>query len=318
MTGSRNPRRSVLKSLVGVGTMSVAGCLRTPESSTMTDPASKTDTNDAEFVVSRFDVSTSKTAPTKQYFFRITDAYSTSTVEEENGDQTILDVSDVEDPAVRETLKDIILVGDDHWVRRDEIPDRLLQVIREVDFFTWESHTDPGDTYTHWKIEIYRAFPDRKPVIEFSAELVDDRITRGDPGAIKFSLSNTDDHTQIVQSGTVPPFSILWAEAPESKERALLWRDYVEEGEGCVNFRDDDSGLVRCDIGINVPIDPGETINRTYQLRSGFDREALAKSGFDTAGRYTVTETLRYYRDGEEQGPSTHVDWRVEFDLEEA
>lgn len=119
---------------------------------------------------------------------------------------------------------------------------------------------------------------------------------------------------QEVFSGTVPPFSVLWADA-SGDDQALLWRDYTREG--CVNFGEveGEAVMMRCDIGVTTPIDPGETIEKRYELRPGFDRDALAGDGFDAAGRYTVAETLDYHRQGRGQGPSTQVDWTVELDL---
>lgn len=333
----RHARRRVLKT-IGTGGLlgmtGVAGCVRNTGSNTPTaSPESTTADSDgntpthttgsssigvasnAEFRVSGFDVSTTKTAPQKSYFLRITKSYSESAVQDEAGVQTIRDVSDVADPAVQATLKDILSEGK---IWRSEIPDGLQEVVQEVDFFTWESHSDPGDTYTHWGIKIYSAYPNRDPVVEFSAELVDDRVAPDDPGAIEFVLTNTADTTQVVFSGTVPPFSVLMADAPGAKDRALLWRDYEEEG--CVSFQETDGnpGMLVCAIGVNTPIDPGETVKKRYRLRPTFDRDSLAGWGFDTPGEYSINETLTYHREGDAQGPSTHVDWQVRFNLEEA
>lgn len=321
MSKGQTYRRDFLKSVGAFGLTGLPGCLKTPvssasndspvetKSSTLTDAPAKTRVTDSDFVVSNLNVSTSKTEPTKRYFLRITKVYTRSS----SGDvQTVRDVSEVVDPAVRATLKDILRSGK---IWRDELPERFRDVVQEVDAFKWDAYTDEDDRATHWGIGIYRAFPDREPVVEFAAELVDERITPEDPGAITFSLKNTGEQTQTVFSGTVPPFSLLWAETPGQTGRALLWRDYIEEG--CVDIYDIDREprMSICDIGKNTPIEPGETLKRTYELRANFDREPLAKWGFNIPGQYTVDETLTYHREAEVQGPSTHVEWGVEFDL---
>lgn len=308
-------RRTVL---AAGGAALLAGCIGasstdgSPSTGTTTDSPAGTGTSGNEFVVSDFEVSTTKVAATERYYLRITDVYSTDAVEREGGDPTIRDVSEIDDPALRATVKEVL---DDGKVWREEIPAGLGALADRVDFFTWEADTDPEDTATHWGIEVYRSHPGREPVVEFSAELVDDHVAPDDPGEIAFSLTNTCDRVQTVFSGTVPPFSVLWAEAPDD-ERALLWRNYTEEGCVVLGEVNGEPAMTRCDIGIMTPIDPGETIEKRYELRSAFDHAALVGYGFDTPGSYTVADTVSYYPDNRAQGPSTNVDWTVEFDLE--
>lgn len=311
-------RRTVLAT---AGAAFLAGCLgsssgndspSTSADGTTTDALAGSGASGERFAVSEFEVSTTKVAPTEQYYLRITHVYSTDAVEREEGEQTIRDVSAIDDPALRSSVKAILSEGK---IWRAEIPSGLRALTERVDFFTWDANTDPEDTATHWGIDVYRARPDREPVVELDAELVDDRVAPDDPGVIAFSLTNTGDHAQEVFSGTVPPFSVLWADASGDDDRALLWRDYTREG--CVNFGEVDGEAVMswCAIGITTPIDPGETIEKRYELRPGFDHEALANYGFDAPGRYTVAETLDYHLQGQNQGPSTQVDWTVELDL---
>jgi hypothetical protein len=313
-------RRTVLAS---VGSALLAGCLgsrstgRSPSTTTdgltTTTPTHGTVRGSDGFAVSEFDVSTTKLAPPKRYYLRITEVYSTDAVDREAGEQTVRDVSEIDDPELKETVETILSDGK---VWREGIPQGLRELTERVDFFTWEANPDPDATATHWGIRVYRAHPERNPVVEFAAELVDDRVAPGDPGAIAFSVTNTGDRTQAVFSGTVPPFSVLWAEAPGGNDRALLWRDYAEEGGVSFGERDGESVLVTYDVGVTTPIAPGETVEKRYELRPGFDRDALTGYGFDAPGRYVVAETLNYHRHRESQGPSTEVDWSVEFELE--
>ncbi|WP_435361649.1 hypothetical protein [Haloarchaeobius sp. DFWS5] len=302
-----------------IGAALPAGCLGTadttdgsPSTTNTGSSATEVPSNDG-FSVTAFDVSTTKVAPEKQYFVRIDKVYSTDAVSREEGEQTILDVDDIESSEHRNVVKMSLSEGK---VWRDSVPDRLRELTERVDFFTWESDTDPDATATHWGVAVYRAFPDREPVLEFGAELVDDHVAPDDPGAIVFSLTNVGDDVQSVFSGAAPPFSILWAERTDTDAQALLWRDYVEED--CVSVRetDGDTSLVWCDIGITTDIEPGETVERRYEIRSQFDRDALAEPAFDSPGEYSLDETLEYHRSGEVQGPWTNVDWRVEFTLE--
>ncbi|WP_267642759.1 hypothetical protein [Haloarchaeobius amylolyticus] len=314
-------RRNVLASL---GATLVAGCTTTltgddPATTTTTAGDPPTDTpagtggTTAEFTVSEFDLATTKVGPTKPYYLRITAVYSAEAVEREEGDQTVMDVSEIENPEHRAVVKEILSEGK-LW--REAVPDGLQALTERVDFFTWEANTDSDDTASHWGVAVYQADPDGDPALQFDAELVDDHLAPGDPGVIAFSLTNTGDQTQSVFSGTVPPFSVLFADGPRDDQRALLWRDYTEEG--CVSFAevDGEATLMTCSIGISTPVEPGETIEKEYELRPAFEHDALRELAFDAPGRYTVAETLSYERDGVGQGPSTEVDWRVEFELE--
>jgi hypothetical protein len=125
-----------------------------------------------------------------------------------------------------------------------------------------------------------------------------------------------DSHEPLSPGPVLQRRAGFWAEAPGGNDRALLWRDYAEEGGVSFGERDGESVLVTYDVGVTTPIAPGETVEKRYELRPGFDRDALTGYGFDAPGRYVVAETLNYHRHRESQGPSTEVDWSVEFELE--
>jgi hypothetical protein len=291
--------------LAAAGTAMLAGCLTAP-------PAGGGEGHSETLRVVDFDVTRTQIAPTKRYFCRITDVYSTAAVERESGTPTVKDVSAIEDPAVREAVREILRTGK-LW--REEIPTGLTAVTERVDFFTWEARTEPEDTATHWGIAVYETAPEADPVLRFDAELLEDRIGPDAPAAIEFSLANEGDWPVEVFSGTVPPFSVLWAEREADAGRALLWREYAAEG--CVGFAavDGETVVERCSIGVLTPIEPGATITRRYELRHGFDEPALSGAGFDEPGAYRVRDTLSYHREAAPQGPSTEVDWSVSFDL---
>lgn len=256
---------------------------------------------DTEFRVTDFTVSTEKVVPEKPYFVRVTSHFSAEAVERESGPQQVRDVGDVENPAVREVLEAVLREGE---VWRDEIPDGLRELTEAVDFFTWAAGTDPDRTHTHWGVAVYDAHPDRQPVVEFDATLVDDAVAPGDPATVAFSLTNVGDHRQEVFGGTVAPFGVLRAERDGG--RVPLWRDYEREGGVSVTA----DGLVVDSVGVLTPIEPGETIEKEYDLRLSTPvGDELA------ADDYVASGTLSYHRDGQPQGPSTEVEWAVEFSV---
>lgn len=238
-------RRRALLAALGATT---AGCLGGP--APPADPSGQSSDQPpspepgAELRVADLAVSTTKVAPEKRYLVRITHHYSADAVEREPGDQHVVDVSEVADPAVRAVLEEVLREGE---LRRDAVPGGLRELTERVDFFTWDAATNTGQTYTHWGVAVYRAHPDRPPVVEFDAALVDTGVSADDPATVAFSLTNVGDHVQKVSSGTVPPFGVLWAEGGGG--RVLLWRDYEEEG--CVTFSDDGMGV--CAIGKLTP-----------------------------------------------------------------
>ncbi len=88
----------------------------------------------------------------------------------------------------------------------------------------------------------------------------------------------------------------------------VLWRDY--EAADCVSVTDD--GMAVRSVGVQTPIDPGETIRREYDLRrSPPVGDALA------AGDYVVGKRLGYSRPDGEAGPGTQVEWEVSFSMVE-
>lgn len=113
-------RRTVLASAGSALLASCVGSLPADEPSLTTtgrmttNPLTDTDTPSDEFTVSEFDVSTTKVAPSKRYYLRITSVYSTAAVEREEGERTIRDVSEIDEREHRATIKDI-LSGRNLW-----------------------------------------------------------------------------------------------------------------------------------------------------------------------------------------------------------
>lgn len=294
-------RRALLASIPA--SLTLAGCI-TPPSSSRDTTTTVTSGSDAAFTVTNLAVETETVAPTHRYLVRITKVYSADAVSREPGDPTVVDVSEVTDADVRSVLERVLSEG---RIRQDTIPDGLREITERVDFFTWESTTDPDDTASHWAIEVFESDPEAGPALAFDAELADETVYTDDPGTITFRVENVGDETQEIFSGTVPPFGLLWADGPGG-DRYLLWRDYTEEG--CVSFTDE-GHVESCDIGMITSVEPDETIERAYDIRL-----ENPVGGSLRTGHYVVSETLGYER--EPQGPRTAVEWRVSFTVEEA
>lgn len=239
--------------------------------------------------------------------------YAEDAVEREEGKQTIREVSEITNSTHRAFIKTVLSEG---RVWREEIPAGVQELTERVDFFIWKRESDEASP-TYLEIDVHRGHPDRDPVLDLSAELVDDRIRPSDPGKIAFTLSHSGDVPQIVLSGPVPPFSVLWANHQANDQRALLWRNYLASDHVTTWEYDYGTGLFTDAIVVPMWIDPGESIRKEYELRSTFERLDDKRHAFDTQGRYTVSETLTYMPDaGESRRPETKVDWTVDFTLE--
>lgn len=313
-------RRSFVACL---GTATLAGCLGnlpfggpTPTISrqqTAGTSSSKTKSTPDEFQVSEFNVSTTKVAPPKRYLAEISGHYSEDAVKREEGEQTIREVSEITNSTHRAFIKTVISEG---RIWREKIPAGVQELTEQVDFFIWKQESDDASP-TYLMIDIHWGHPDRDPVLDLSAELVDDRIRPSDPGEVAFTLSHSGDVPQILLSGPVPPFSVLRANHQSKNLRALLWRNYFPSDHVTTWEYDYGTGLFVDDIIVPTWIDPGESIRKEYELRSTFDRLNDKYHAFDTPGRYKVSETLTYMPDtGESRRPRTKVDWTVDFTLE--
>lgn len=252
-------RRALLASLATLS----AGCLGSgsSESSTTTTTAqtetppatAKTETlgPNAEFAITDLDVSTRTDGPEFRYVLEPSAVYSEDAVERKETrtgeDQTVMAVSEIGNPAVREAVETAIEDGE--W-RSNDLPAGLADLVERVDFFT-NGRTGLG---THVGLTLHRLDPDAPPAIEFDASVVDPAVAPDDPGVVELGLTNVGPTPRKVFSGTVPPFGMVFAESTDGDDRLLLWRPYEEEG--CIQFPDD-GGWFRCDIGQVTELAPG-------------------------------------------------------------
>lgn len=312
-------RRRALLSAVASAAALAAGCTSAPAtdaSSTTTPEPTTTGTTerstvpepspDADLAISDLSLETAKTAPTKEWYLRIQGVYSTDAVGRHFDDPTVVNVADIEDDDVRETVKRILNEGK-VWV--DEIPDGLQAFVDSTDLVTWGGATNPGDTATHWSLAVYDAHPDRDPVLEFDVDVLDSGI--GDaPAALEFAVTNTGDVEQSIYGGAVAPFGIPRVHHPGAPDGAsfLLWQDYESNDDVGVS----DGRVVKNAIGTMTPVAPGETLTRTYTLDP-------TKPQCDAIGpgEWVYEDTLEYSPNGDIQGPGETVEYRLEFTIED-
>ena len=286
-------RRTLLVALASL----TAGCVSAP-GTTVRD----------EFRLANLAVTTNTERPSARYVVEPSAYYTADAVERERQDSAepivVQNVSDIEDSAVREVVKEVLTDG--VW-RSNITPQGLRETVERVDFFTGYGG---GDADAHIGLEFYELDPDAAPPIHFDATIVDDRVSADSPGALEFTLRNTGEEAQEVFSGTVPPFGVLRASRVDAAESFNFWRDY--ENEGCVFFGEQGIGV--CSIGIITGMAPGEELTRRYVvLHPTTDRhpEYMAPPG---PGRYRVAGSNTYNTGN--QAPSSTLSYAVEFDLD--
>jgi len=315
-------RRALLATVASAAATAVAaGCTASPATddtdtttsrqSTTGRPATETRTvpepgPDADLAITELTVETEKTAPTKEWYLRIEGVYSTDAVGRHFDDPTVVDVDEIEDDDVRSTVKRILNEGK-VWV--DEIPDGLREFVDATDLVTWEADTDANDTATHWSLAVYDAHPDRDPLLDFDVEVVDSGIGE-DPAELEFAATNTAGVVQSIFGGVVRPFGVPRVHRPGESDGPtfLLWNDYESiDGVGVSEDR-----VVMNAIGTMTPVEPGETLTRTYALDPSKPQcDAIGP------GEWVYEDTLDYSQNGELQGPGATVDYRLEFTIED-
>lgn len=296
-------RRALLASLATAS----AGCLGTVPPSSQTTQSPQSDA-DGTYEVTDLSVSTETDRPSVKYVLESTKVYSEDGVEREETrtgeEQVVTDVSDLDDPAIRDAVRTAVVEGE--WQSND-LPEGLADTLEQVDFFTGF----PGrDTATHIGLTLHRLDPDAPPAIEFDASVVDSTVADEDPGVLEFALTNAGSTTRQASSGTVPPFGMLFADSVGSGAKFLLWRPYEEEG--CINFTDD--GWSRCDIGMVTELAPNETISREYEILPEATTRQPKLTVPPGPGTYRVSDSL-----GHSVGagaPASKLSFEVTFDLE--
>lgn len=297
--------------------------VQTCEPTTPTFDLADSAPDDAEYAVTAVRTSATYDVPEDRHWLEPDAFYSADAVEREREDSddeiVVMDVENVEDPAVRDAIRTAIEDGEWH---ADALPAGLRSTVDRVDFFTGAS-TD--GTYTHVGVELYHWPTDAPPAVEFGAAVADRYVSPGDPGALSLWIANAREEEYGVFSGSVPPFGMVRAEratgggsedddsdlASGGDDRILLWRDYEEEG--C--FNRSDRGWIRCDIGRNTTIPPCESVAREYEILPSTTDHYPDETVPSYPGTYRHTDSLSYSR--ELGGISGTIEFTVEFDLEE-
>lgn len=287
-------RRALLATLGAAAGAGCAGGLGAPWSSD----------SETAFRLGDLAVSTRKVAPTTRYEVAVTAAASEAALADDPANHTVVALSDVEDPAVREVLEDAIR---DDRLRRDEVPAGLPELTERVDYFTWGLENRPADATSHWGVTVHRLHPARGPVVLLEATVADRTVAPGDPGVVTFALTNVGRRPRSVRSRGVAPLGVLEAEGPD--RQVLLWHDY-DEAADCVTVGPDGTATASCPTATTIV--PGETVTARYDLR----HSPPAGSGL-AAGDYVVADRLAYKRasDGDSTRPLTEVEWEVAFSV---
>ncbi|WP_323676078.1 hypothetical protein [Halorubellus sp. PRR65] len=278
---------------------------------------------DAEFVVRDVVTSTSYDRPETRFVLEPDAFYSEAAVEREreNGDDEIVveDISEIDDATVREAIRTAVETG--AW-RADELPNDLRETVERVDFVTGVSE---GDTYTHVGVALHEFPVDDPPAIEFGAGVANRYVTPNSPGTVALWLANAREEELAVTSGAVPPFSMLRPVLADgdggtgdgnsgggSDERFILWRDYVEESDGCFGRRDGD--WIRCDIGVQTGIQACDSVVREYEILPSTTGTYPDETVPPGPGRYEVSGSVGYSH--APHGPSVELEYVVAFTLE--
>ncbi|PSP89594.1 hypothetical protein BRC90_04525 [Halobacteriales archaeon QS_4_69_34] len=155
--------------------------------------------------------------------------------------------------------------------------------------------------------------------LAFSATILDERATDGDPAVLELSATNTGDEPVVLHSGPLPPFGVVYAsptlwdpwQLAAMGERVAsgqfyggdypLWRDaYAASDEIDVSGW----GLETADVGYRTRIGVGETVSETFEI----GERGLA------SGTYTIDREQPY---GFVGGPNNAgaVSYRITVDV---
>lgn len=308
-------RRALLSTAASAAALTIAGCTAAPVTNRTLRRArgSRTETStvpepdpDADLAITKLSVETQKTAPTKEWYLRVEGVYSTDAVGRHFDDPAVVDIADIEDEAVRSTVKRILHEGK-VWV--DEIPGGLREFVDATDLVTWEADRDADDVATHWSLAVYDAHPDRDPVLDFGVDVLDSGVG-DDPAELEFAVENTGDVEQSIFGGVVRPFGIPRIHHPGDPEGSsfLLWQNY-ESVDGLSVTED---RITKNAIGTMTSVEPDETLTRTYTLDPSKPQcDAIGP------GEWVYEDTLEYSPNDDVQGPGATVECRLEFTIED-
>ena len=315
-------RRALLAGFVGLSAGCIGGresggsatsstvprVVASPTTSTSTGRPTVTPKDDSNaYRIENLEISQETHGPKHRYVLASTAFYSKRAVEREdeqtNRDLVVESIDDIESKPVRKAIETAIQTG--RW-RSNTLPDGLRETVERVDFFTG---VPKDDTYTHVGLALSEQDPDAPPSIEFGARVRDADVTPDSPGALSLSLTNVGSEEQEVFAGTVPPFGAVFAEAVDSNERFLLWRPY--EKEGCISL--DKKGMSVCAIGTTVPIEPGKTVTKRYEVLAPTTDIHPRYTAPPGSGTYRYAADFTYSRPT--NSPNSKLSVELQFDL---
>lgn len=293
-------RRGVL---VFLGSLT-AGCVSIASTDTRTRTSEPSQSPPDAYGITEFSVATSY----HEYVLRTVALYSAQGLEqkrEESDDSlVVMNVSEIKNPGTRQAIE--AAIRNEEW-GSDSLPAGLADLVERVDFFTGASEaTSP---YVGLKL-----FDSPEP-IEFDASVTDERIAPESPGTLEFSLTNTDDGTITVSSGSVVPFGVLWASRTAGEGRFLLWRNYKQDDPE-IEFTDD--GIISTLQEERTEIKPGESISRQYQILPATTTHYPDRTVPPGPGTYWVSGKIEYSEDNASISTEQEFTYDVEFSLEPA
>lgn len=227
------------------------------------------------YAISDFSYEALKVQPTGRHLVTTTAVIGEDAFDKYDGD--VVDVSDL--PAsVESALRTAIDEGGD---ASDTRPVEVLEYLDGYDYVYCGDCRQLGGKPARYALTHLQQYPDRPPLVEFSATLRDPGITDESPGLVAFTLTNTSEMTVTVFGGQVAPFSLLRAASTDATAHFLLWRDEFDR----LGEKDGDVALDAVRVGTTIP--PREQLTRVYSIDP-------AVAGF-SPGRYEVDYSLSYH-----------------------
>jgi hypothetical protein len=192
----------------------------------------------------------------------------------------------------------------------DDVPAGLKRVVETYD---WITGFADGKAYSFTLAPLF--FEGESP-LSVSLDLVDAKVTPGNPGLLRFSVHNRSTRPQTVSAGYHPPFGALYC--------------HEVSGDGGFSlYTPEDLPTHIFDITRAVPTpgtlslyEPGETVERFYQIRAG-DR-SVQPGTYTTSGSFGFGVNAPQTRDrpdGERtsirpaSGGYWSVEWRLGLDV---
>lgn len=210
-------------------------------------------------------------------------------------DASVKRVEAIEEGPAKELIRETIL---DETTGMDERPpERAIDLVERYDYFHLPRENLP---FPYYRLRLYH-LDGGTPELSFEATPSERTLTHDDPVEFEYELTNPSDRPREIHAGPIPPFGVQRG-TRDDRWQVLLWRDGYESSthvfvhEHYVETRAEDNRVV---------VEPGETLAKTYLLRTG--RADFGPGHFEIDGR------LKHGMVG--RGPDVFLDYALSFDL---